>query len=88
MGGVQFFSIFFLSKFVLIPAYTASNIPRRLGIAGFYALAMIVELLYFTKFVEENLIVSTLFIGVARICARNFTFHSVNGYCLVACAET
>ena len=62
-------------------AWTASNVPRKVGIAGFYALTMLVEMLYFTKFVQENLVVSTILIGVARMCA-------LNGYCLVACCET
>jgi len=52
MGGVQLFSIFVLCNFLFYSsAWTASKVPRRLGIAGFYALTMLVELLYFTKFV-------------------------------------
>lgn len=53
MGGVQLFSIFVLcTYFLFILAWTASKVPRRLGIAGFFALAMFVELLYFSKFVQ------------------------------------
>ncbi len=68
MGGVQFFSVLFLT-------WTASHIPRKIGIAGFYTLAMLVELLYFTDFVRENVALSTVLIGVARICARKFYFY-------------
>lgn len=43
MGGVQFFSLFVLCNFFLILlAWTASNVPRKFGIAGFYALTMLV----------------------------------------------
>lgn len=44
MGSVQLFS-------VMILTWTAAHIPRKIGIAAFYTLAMIVELLYFTEFV-------------------------------------
>lgn len=64
--------------FLINLAWTATNVPRRIGIAGFYGLTMLVELLYFTDFVQENLIVSTILIGVSRLFA-------LNGYCLVAC---
>jgi hypothetical protein len=50
-------------------AYTASHVPRRKGIAGFYALTMIIGLLYFTPLVANSLVLSTLFIGISRICA-------------------
>lgn len=36
---------------------------------------MLVEMLYFTDFVKNNLALSTIFIGVARICACNFVFN-------------
>jgi hypothetical protein len=67
MGGVQLFSVMMLS-------WTAAHVPRKIGIAAFYALTMVIELLYFTKFVQSNVAVSTMLIGVARMFARNFLF--------------
>ncbi len=82
------FSIVLKYIFFYLKAWTASHIPRKIGIAGFYTLAMLVEMLYFTDFVKNNLALSTIFIGVARICACKFCFKIVNGYCLIACCET
>lgn len=62
MGVVQGAAIFFLT-------YTATHVPRRPGIVAFFALTMFIGLLYFTNFVRENIFLSTLFIGISRICA-------------------
>jgi hypothetical protein len=71
LGLVQFCSMFFVSKYIYYSGHIVSNVPRRIGISGFYALTMCVGLLYFTSFVQHNMLVSTLLIGISRVFSGN-----------------
>lgn len=67
LGVVQSSSILFVGNFNCKLGYIVMHVPRRLGISGLYALTMLVGLLYFVPFVDNNLLVSTLLIGVSRV---------------------
>ncbi len=89
LGIVQSGSILFVSKkFIICEGYVATNVPRKKGISGFYALTMCVGLLYFIPFIDNNLIMSTLLIGVSRIFSGNFVIISVSANNLIGCMET
>ena len=69
-------------------AYIVTNVPRRTGISLFYALTMCVGLLYFTSFVQNNMLVSTLLIGISRVFSGIFDVNKVSANCLIGCMET
>lgn len=73
LGLVQFCSIFFVRKhFSINLGYIVANVPRKKGISGFYALTMLVGLLYFIPFIEHNKYASTLMVGVSRVFSGTF----------------
>lgn len=54
--------------------YIVTNVPRKKGISGFYLLTMLVGLLYFTSFIQDNKVFSTLLIGISRVFSGTIFF--------------
>jgi hypothetical protein len=52
LGLVQTASILFVRNFLINIGWIVTNVPRKKGISGFYALTMLVGLLYFIPFIE------------------------------------
>ena len=59
--------------FIINLGWIVTNVPRKKGISGFYALTMVVGLLYFIPFIEQNKYASTLMVGISRIFSGKFS---------------
>ncbi len=64
-------------------------LPRRKGIAGFYAVVVIIGLLFLTSWVNDNYIVGTVLLGVSRVFSSNCLCYLIAvSYTLIACMQT
>jgi len=57
----------FLSTFSFNAEFTVSRIPRRIGVAFFYSLVMIIGLCFLSPVVKESVFLSTLLIGISKL---------------------
>jgi hypothetical protein len=65
-------SFVYLSNFGLILDYAVNILPRRKGIPGFYAVVVLIGLLFLIPSVGDNYIVGTILLGLSRV------FSSIN----------
>ena len=52
--------------------FTVKKIPRRIGIAGFYCVVMVIGLCFLSPTVKTSVFLSTLLIGISKLASSNF----------------
>jgi hypothetical protein len=75
----------FLSTSNYISGFTVKKIPRRIGIAFFYCIVMIVGMSFTLPAVKQSAILSTLLLAISKLSSSKFKLNLANAYCLIAC---
>jgi hypothetical protein len=63
--------IFILKYFLFKKEFTVKKIPRRIGIACFYAVVMILGLCFLSPTVKHSIFLSTLLIAISKLASSN-----------------